>query len=526
LVCGNGSDELIDLLIRCFVNPDEEVLICPPTFSMYSFFAQLAQANVIEVPRKPNLEVDTDRVLRNLSTKTKLIFVDSPGNPAGTLVTSRDVERLCRTSSIVVIDEAYFEYAGKTVAALIRKYKNLVVLRTLSKWAGLASLRIGYAIANPAVIELLNAVKSPYNVNTFAQEIAEQVVANPKLILKEIKQLVLLRNKVIKRLKRYPSFTVFPSESAYIVFKSSGGKTSELNNFLRRRGIILKSLNQQILGECLRLNLGTNDEINSFLRAIEDWSKKPAQIKKYDAVIFDMDGVLIDVSKSYRKAIELTVNQVSQGKSISQNEVSLIKQVEGFNNDWDASYALTKLVNENVPRKQWAEFAKKLLPIDREDSLYKKMFEAFQTYYLGSKLFQERYQKQAPFMYLNGLISKEKCLIDPSLLDQLVRANYKLAIATGRPKFEAIEAITKAQLTRFFSNKNIVALEDAAREKPAPDPLLEAQRKVRAKNPVYIGDSPNDILASLRAQMACISIGIKGGDMNFREVNQIREVLL
>jgi len=524
ILCGNGSDELIDLLIRCFINSGEEVIVCPPTFPMYAFYSQLAAAKVTEVLRKKNLGVDLDGVLEKISAKTKLVFIDSPGNPAGTLIKKSDVVALCKTDCIIVIDEAYFEYAGKSVVSLVKKYDNLVILRTLSKWAGLAGLRIGYAIASPAIISVVNSIKSPYNVNIFAQSIAEKVVTDPRAVLSKVRELVGLRDEIISKLQQVPGIMVFPSQSAYIVFKLRDDRTDALNDYLRQRGIILKSLNQPILGKCLRLNMGTTEEIERFFTAVSDWSQSQKQ-KKYDAVIFDMDGVLVDVSNSYRKVIVLTVNRFVDNR-ITQRDVDLIKNVVGFNNDWDASFALVTLFEKKIPKNMWKEFARNILPIDRSSSKYLEIFAIFQTFYLGSNLFESQYQKKAPFVFKNGLITSEKCLISYELLTQLSAAGYKLAIATGRPKFEAMEAIKLCKLTKFFTTKNVIALEDCKNEKPAPDPLLEAQRRIQAKNPVYIGDSPSDILASERAGMTCISVGIAGGSIQVRDVNRIDGVLL
>lgn len=525
LICGNGSDELIDLLIRCFVDSGEEIIICPPTFSLYSLYGQLAQATVSEVLRKPSLKIDAARILKQVTKRTKIIFIDSPGNPAGILVSNTDIRKLCQANCLVVIDEAYYEYAGKTVAPLVKKYPNLVILRTLSKWAGLAGLRIGYAIANPDTINILSSVKSPYNVNTIAQKVATQVITSPQPILQAVEKIAKLRDETIKKLQLFDNIKVYTSKSAFIVFKLQDNQTAQLYTYLRQQGIIGKLINQPVLGECLRVTVGTRDEMDKFLSTLKRWPSSE-RLKKYDAVIFDMDGVLVDVAQSYLKAIELTVNQIIGKKRITQTDVAVIKKIVGFNNDWDASYALVKLNKQNIPREVWTTEAKRLLPINQKSRFYKKIYETFQTYYLGSRLFEQQTKRAAPFRYAPGLITKEKKLIDDSLLSDLTTAGYTIAIATGRPSFEAKAAIKQANLTPFFTEKNVVTLEDTIQGKPAPDPLLLAKKMIRAKNPVYVGDSTNDIMASQRAKMDCISIGIRGGTTEIVDVNKLRKELM
>ena len=350
---------------------------------------------------------------------------------------------------MVVIDEAYFEYAKKTVAPLLKKYSNLVVLRTFSKWTGLAGLRLGYLIADPKLIAIINSIKSPYSVNVVAQEMAVRVMSNFQPILNKISELIVLRKKLIKQLSLLSYLRVYPSQGAYIILKPKNNQVEELNNYLRKNGIILKKLDQPILGKCLRANLGTYQEMDYLVKILKKW-----QAKNIDSVIFDMDGVLIDVSLSYRKAIELTANRILGQKSIKQNDINLIKQISGFNNDWDVSMVLIKLIKNKVAKSDWQKQAPVFLPFNRRSNEYQEVFNVFQTYYLGSSFYQRCYQKKSPFHYKNGLITKEKKLINKDLLCKLKGLNLKIAIATGRPKLEALEAIQLANLSEFVLNSD------------------------------------------------------------------------
>ena len=165
IIAGAGSDELIDLLFRLFIEPGDAILDCDPTFAMYAFCARVAGGEVKLVQRDELFEIDMQAVRESIDERTKIIFISSPNNPTGNLATEEQTRALLDTGLIVVIDEAYYEFSGETVAGLISEYDNLVVLRTMSKWAGLAGLRIGYGIMDEGLVNHIVDIKSPYNVN-------------------------------------------------------------------------------------------------------------------------------------------------------------------------------------------------------------------------------------------------------------------------------------------------------------------------------------------------------------------------
>lgn len=241
---------------------------------------------------------------------------------------------------------------------------------------------------------------------------------------------------------------------------------------------------------------------------------------KFDGIIFDMDGVLVDVSKSYRIAIEKTVNYLLEQRDlpvrITQKDVSAAKNLPGYNNDWDASYALfTGKTVSILPAK------------NKKNILYKEVKDVFQTFYLGSKLFKETEGREAPLNIVKGLIWQEKSLVSQRMLDTLLARNIKLGIVTGRPRKEALFAIDNLNLQKFFSNGNVVALEDAAKEKPDPGPLLEIKKRMKIKNPVYVGDSISDVIAARKAKMSCLFVGRKKiGDMQITDINLLKDILL
>ncbi len=233
---------------------------------------------------------------------------------------------------------------------------------------------------------------------------------------------------------------------------------------------------------------------------------------KIDGVIFDMDGVLVDVSQSYRVAIEKTAN-FFLGRSdlsikVTQEEVMMIKNLPGFNNDWDATYVLIVLLSKGVKKDKFSNAIKNLPAINKKTKEYKKIQKTFQTFY-------------------QRLNSKEKCLISKELLARLINMNLKLGIATGRPRKEALHAINNFNLQTFFPEYYIVALEDTAKEKPLPDSLLEVKKRMQVEKPIYIGDTISDVIAAKKAKMPCVFIGDGSfGDFQITNVNKLEEVLL
>ena len=157
------------MIIRLLLEPGDKVLSCIPTFGMYKFLTDVAGGQLLELDRTPDYGIDLDAIKAATDERTKLIFLASPNNPTGNSVPREQVIALLEMGLFVVIDEAYFEFAGHTVADLVNDYENLMVARTFSKWAGLAGVRIGYAIVSPEVCAYLNQIKQPYNVSVFAQ---------------------------------------------------------------------------------------------------------------------------------------------------------------------------------------------------------------------------------------------------------------------------------------------------------------------------------------------------------------------
>lgn len=239
-----------------------------------------------------------------------------------------------------------------------------------------------------------------------------------------------------------------------------------------------------------------------------------------DGIIFDMDGVLIDVTESCRLAILKTVNYFLKEKGYkirtTKKQVNTIKTLPGFNNDWNASFALIQLLIHEVNESNFLKAVSPLSEKNKNSSQYKRIRAIWQNFYLGCKEF-----KNKPLRF------QEKLMIQRSFLNELFKIYGKLAIATGRPRDEAIFALNQFKIQKFFDEKFLIALDDVAKEKPNPEALLKAKVKLGAKKPIYVGDTINDCLAARRAKMLFVFVGNEIlGDYQIKNVNQLMEIIV
>lgn len=523
IMVGSGSDELLDLLFRLILEDDDKVINCPPTFGMYPVLTKLNRGQIVSVPRKDDFSLDFEGIVRVLNEQVKIIVICSPNNPTGTVTSQKDIVGLLDTGKLVIVDEAYFEFSGKTVASLVTKYPNLIVLRTLSKWAGLAGLRLGYGVMNPFFVQQLLKIKPPYNVNLAASIAGIAALNDKKWRKKTINIIVRERERLQKTLSTMDSLTIYPSE-ANILFVKVGKNLVRLRTIFEKKKIAVRYYEAY---QAMRLSIGTKKQNDRVLAAFEEFS-----IQQFDSVIFDMDGVLVDVANSYRQAIKKTVetviaNKYDKNMTVMMLDIDALKRIPGFNNDWDLSFALIRLLIRGVNQRG---FDKKAIALDKQTKSskeYRLVKDIFQSYYLGERLFIEIYKRKPPTILAQGLISNETLLLDLTILKSLSN-KYKIGVATSRPRFEALYALKNLGITpTYISEADIVAQEDTFREKPFPDPLLEAQKRLKSKNPIYVGDSINDLIASQKANMPCIYVGSNNAaDFQISNTNQIKEILL
>jgi histidinol-phosphate aminotransferase len=268
---GNGSDEAIDILFRSFCNPGvDNVILVPPTYGMYQVSANINDVEARNVPLTEDYQLNLEGIAEAIDAHTKLIFICSPNNPTGNSIDRSDVETLLTNfNGIVVVDEAYINFSRqKTFIQELTEYANLVVLQTLSKAWGLAGLRVGMAFASEEIIEVMNKVKPPYNINEASQRLALQALANVDQVNSWIKETLNQRDRLVLGLKDFDFvLDIYPSDANFILVKTIDARG--IYNFLVQRGIIVRDRSKVELCEgCLRITVGTPDENNILLQSL------------------------------------------------------------------------------------------------------------------------------------------------------------------------------------------------------------------------------------------------------------------
>lgn len=272
---GNGSDEAIDLLFRIFCEPvKDNVIILPPTYGMYEVCAEVNDVKVKKVPLLPDFQLNLEAIEQSIDPNTKIIFVCSPNNPTGNSINRNDIEILLNNfNGLVIIDEAYINYARqKTLIPELTEYPNLVILQTLSKAWGLAGLRLGMAFAGQPVIDYMNKVKYPYNINTATQQLALEALNNISSVNNWTRTTAEQREWLINQLTNLKFVNkIYPSDANFILVKMENAKSAY--DYLTGKGIIVRDRSKIILcDECLRITIGTPDENNQLIDALKTYS--------------------------------------------------------------------------------------------------------------------------------------------------------------------------------------------------------------------------------------------------------------
>jgi histidinol-phosphate aminotransferase len=271
---GNGSDECIDILFRCFCEPGKDnVIICPPTYGMYEVSANINDVEIRKAPLLPDFQLDLIHLENLTDVNTKIIWLCSPNNPTGNSLNRTDIEMVLNNfNGIVVIDEAYINFARqKSFVQELKEYPNLVVLQTLSKAWGLAGLRLGMAFASKAIIEVMNKVKPPYNINQSTQELVLKALDEVGQVNDMIKLLVDMREALAEVFVSMPTVeTVYPSDANFILVKIADAR--KVYEFLLTKGIVLRDRsNVQLCENCLRITVGTEQENTQLVDAMQEW---------------------------------------------------------------------------------------------------------------------------------------------------------------------------------------------------------------------------------------------------------------
>lgn len=272
LFLGNGSDEAVDLIIRCFCEPaTDSIAIFTPTYGMYAVCAEINNVRVNAFSLNTDFSIDTQNFLSKVSADVKVVFICNPNNPTGNTQKPEIIEQIIAGfKGIVVVDEAYIDFCPeKSVVNLLQTYPNLIVLQTFSKAWALAGARIGIAIANPAIIQILNKVKFPYNIGIPSLKALDYALERPLSKDIYIDGIIRERDRLIEKLKTVRCIErVFPSDANFLLVKTTSADT--VHKELLRKGIVVRNRSHEPLCEnCLRLTVGTPSENQKLIDVIK-----------------------------------------------------------------------------------------------------------------------------------------------------------------------------------------------------------------------------------------------------------------
>ncbi|WP_409199889.1 histidinol-phosphate transaminase [Methanobrevibacter sp. DSM 116169] len=276
VIGGDGADEIIDVLAKTFIDKGDEFITPLPTYTYYEFLFKPYGA--IPVYAKWDLKnnvLDLESVLEAITDKTKMIFLCTPNNPTGALISKEDISKIAdATDAIIIVDEAYFEYSEINNVDLIDKYPNIFIMRTMSKVLGLAGMRIGYGLSNPEIIEYMHRVKPVFSLTRLSYVAALNTLKDPKFIEESTKKGIESREYLYKELSKIDNFNVFKSKSNYILvgIKDTGLTAKELTTLLLKRGVIIRDCTSfKGLDEYwIRISIGTLEEDKKFIEILKE----------------------------------------------------------------------------------------------------------------------------------------------------------------------------------------------------------------------------------------------------------------
>jgi histidinol-phosphate aminotransferase len=272
ILVGAGADELLELIMQLFIEPGDTIINCPPTFGMYGFNAPLFHANVINVPRKSDFSLDVEGIEKAArENEVKLLFLCSPNNPDGSMIPQETINRLLDLPLVVVLDEAYIEFSGiDGMAKRVPKISNLIVLRTFSKWAGLAGLRVGYGIFPGDLMPHLWKIKQPYNVNVAADAAARASLTDWPFLQANIKRIIAERERLGTKLGKLSFLIPYPTHSNFVLCQIEGMPALELKTQLAQKGILIRYFNKPGLTDHIRISVGTPAQTDILLIALQE----------------------------------------------------------------------------------------------------------------------------------------------------------------------------------------------------------------------------------------------------------------
>ena len=269
IMAGNGSDELIQVMVNTFVEKGEKVVVLSPDFSMYSFYTEVGGGVPLKIESDEEFNIDIDYLIKEVvRINPKMIILSNPNNPTGAIIEREKLIKLIESCKcLVVIDEAYFEFYGETLVDKIDEFDNLIILRTCSKAAGMAAIRLGFLITNQELLSELKSVKPPFNVNSISQSFGEVILKNRNIIKLNADKIIQQREILTRELSKFKQLKLFKTKANFILIKLE--EAVALNKKLLEKGIKIRSFGGGKLTNCMRITVGSKSENVGILEVIE-----------------------------------------------------------------------------------------------------------------------------------------------------------------------------------------------------------------------------------------------------------------
>ncbi len=467
LMLTNGCDEAINVVLSTYLTADDTVLSFSPTFSMPVLYSKIIGSKFNQVEYTSKWYFSKDDLLSKLNDRVKFIYLATPNNPTGDIIAPSVIEEILNEvkDKLILLDLTYVNYSKFNETdyySLVKKYKNLICVKSFSKDYGLAGLRLGFILADEDYIKEFRKIISPYSVNSLA------VLAGIKSLDDNNAYFDYVKNEV-KKSKAYLikelsalGFEPYESEANFILVNFK-----EKADFIYRKllcaGIIVRKFSSSNLQTCLRIGIPSFEDSKRIIEAL----------KARNLLVFDLDGVVFDVSNSYRFAIQKTYEYFANCECTPE-EMQEAKNRGGLSNDWD----LTKYLLD-----------KKGIKAD-----YSKLVEIFQDIFYNP-------DKEGK----KGAIDNEEVVLTAEFFNELSK-KYDLAVFTGRPREEAFYSLKKYGLDKYF--QYFVCLEDVpeGKSKPAPDGLLKIKKACYYNDICFFGDTVDDIKSGADANVKVYGI--------------------
>jgi histidinol-phosphate aminotransferase len=270
IVAAGGSNQLIDLILRLFVGPGDEVINCVPTFGIYSFSTELCAGKLVTVPRDAQFRVDVGSVKNAITTRTKMICLANPNNPTGNVTPTEDLFELLDTGVPLLLDEAYCEFSRQTLAESVGQRDNLMVLRTFSKWAGLAGLRVGYGLFPSRIADYLLTIKMPYNVNVAALVAVEESLKDADYLTGTVQKIIAERERLSGELQNLGWLKTYPSQANFVLCELLRGDAKAMRQRLQDKGILVRYFDQPRLRNFIRISVGRPEHTDALMKVLKE----------------------------------------------------------------------------------------------------------------------------------------------------------------------------------------------------------------------------------------------------------------